>query len=212
MNAVAVRQPKALVFGGLSLTGDGLVVEGKPKFTDWRDAINATVYLEEKTPRWSAALLAYGRKREDWAQWIDQVIDSGTFTKRTVDQYVYVHNNTLPEDWVDGVSFSHHAAVVALPSADKRILLRKAKTDHLSVSELLSEVRKVRHVKILKGQASELAKAQDRVARYAEHAIEACRGITRDDCKKAERMITHARRALDSCEAALVVFRKAVGK
>lgn len=210
-DAVAVRAPKALIFGAFHLTADGVTVKGKPEFGDWDSALAATDYLEIKSPFWKAELFAYAYTRADWKDLIDAVIDAGTYTLRTVDQYRYVAKNVPPEDRVEGLSFSHHEAVASLPSGDKRIFLKKAKTEHLSVAELKAAVRKVRHTKILRGQASELAKAQDRVALYAENAIEACKAITRDDCKKAEKSIAAARRALDDCANAVVVFRKAIG-
>lgn len=211
-DAVAVRQPRALTFGAFHLTADGVTVKGKPEFGDWDSALAAADYLELKCPFWKADLFAYAQTRPDWEHLIDAVIDAGTYTKRTVDQYRYVAKNVPAENRMEGLSFSHHEAVAALPSGDQKIFLKKAKSEHLSVAETKAAVRKVRHTKILRGQASELAKAQDRVALYAENAIEACRAITRDDCKKAEKSIAAARRALDDCENAVAIFRKATGK
>lgn len=209
---MVVRQTKALTFGAFSLAADGVTVKGKAEFGDWEAALHAVDYLEQKSPFWKADLFAYAQKRSDWEGLLDAVIDAGTYTQRTVDQYRYVSKNVPPAERVEGLSFSHHEAVAALPSGDKKIFLARAKRDHLSVSELKAAVRKVRHVKILKGQASELAKLQARVAQHADTAIEECRAITRDDCKKAEAAIKRAGRALEDCAEAVAALRKATGK
>lgn len=211
-DAVAVRQPRAIVYGAFRLTADGLVVHGKGEFGDWSDAVAATEYLETKSPWWLADLLEYAHKRPDWEGLIDSVIDAGTFTKRTVEQKRWVSRNVPAEDRVEGLSFAHHEAVAALPSGDKKIFLKKAKTEHLSVAELKATVRKVKHRKILRGQASELAVLQTKVADLAWDAVDACKAIAREDAKHAEKSIKLARRLLDECESAVTKLRKAQGK
>lgn len=211
-DAVAVRQPAPIKFGGIHLTADGVTFHGKPEFGDWSAALNAADYLEQRSPFWKARLFEYAYTRPDWEHLIDQVIDAERYTKRTVDQMRYVARNVRPEEEVPGLSFSHHEAVAALPSGDKRHLLTKAKRDHLSVAELKTEVRRVRSVKLLKGQASELEKASERVRAAAWDAALACREISHNECAKAEKKIAAARRALDHCEAAVKALRKAQGK
>ena len=210
--AVAVRQPRAIIYGAFRLTADGLQVSGKGEFGDWEAALHAVDYLEEKSPFWKADLFAYAQTRTDWEGVIDAVIDAGQFTKRSVDQYRYVSKAVPAADRMEGLSFSHHEAVAALPSVDKKHFLHKAKREHLSVSELKGEIRKVRHRKILKGQASELAKLEAEASDHAWEASAACRAIMRDDGKQALQQIKIARRALDHCEEAIGKLRKAQGK
>lgn len=214
--AVLAGEP-AIRFGGpkdaIHLTPKGVEILGTPEFGDYENAMQTAVYLADKAPFWKADLLAYAYRRKDWAGLIDAVIDAGTFTKSTVDQYRSVANRVPPAERVEGVSFSHHEAVASLPSSDRKRLLERSKREHLSVSSLRQLARKERKVKrILKGQASELAKAHDAVSESAWNAREACASIPLHDCQHAEKKIKLARRFLDECEAALAKYRKAQGK
>lgn len=209
--------PRALTFasddGGFSLTSTGVVVTGKPIFGDWESALNLAVYLEERSPFWKADLLEYGHTRADWLPIIDAVVDASKFTESTVRQYRHIAKAVPMADRVDGLSFSHHAEVAALPAEDKRPMLERAKREHLSVSALRQVVRKARKVRrILKGQASELAKAQERVIECAHEAAALCREIAAHDCQKAEALIGKARRKIDQCEEAVTKFRTVQGK
>lgn len=212
-DALAVAGPKPIVIGGFSLAAEGLIVKGKPEFGDWEAALHAARYLEEHAGFWKADLLEYGHKRVDWASFLDAVVDAGTFTKSTVSQYRYVSRAVPVGNRVDGLSFSHHEAVASLPLADQRPQLERAKREHLSVSALKQAVRKSKGLRrILKGQASELAKAQDAVTVAAHDAAAACREIVADDCRQAEKTLGKARRALDGCEAAIGKLRKVQGR
>lgn len=209
--------PRALTFasdeGGFSLTATGVVVTGRPIFGDWDSALNLAVYLEERSPFWKADLLEYGHTRSDWAGLIDSVVDASKFTESTVRQYRHIAKAVPMADRVDGLSFSHHAEVASLPAEDKRPMLERAKRDHLSVSALRQVVRKARKVRrILKGQASELAKAQQAITEHAIEAASLCRLIASHDAKDAERWIGKARRELDRCEESVEKFRKVQGK
>lgn len=200
-------------FGGIHLTADGVTFHGKPDFGDYENAMRCAVYLEDKAPFWKADLLEYGHKRIDWAGFLDAVVDAGTFTKSTISQYRYVARAVPAERRVEGLSFSHHEAVASLPGSDQRGYLERAKRDHLSVSALKQVVRKSKAVRrILKGQASELANAQDAVTIAAHDAAAACKEIAADDCKHAEKKLGAARRLLDTCELAVKTLRKAQGK
>ncbi len=209
---VAIRSMPPIKFGGIHLTVDGVQFHGKPDFDDFDSALSCAKYMGEKAPFWEADLLAYAATRPDWEGILDAVVDAGRFTKRTIDQMRYVSKNVPPEERVEGLSFSHHEAVAALPSGDKRIMLTKAKRDHLSVAELKQAVRKVKHKKILKGQASELATASEKVRDLAWDAVTACKEIAKDDAKNAMKWIKTARRALDETEAAVLLLYKAQGR
>lgn len=202
----------AIKFGGIHLTADGVQFHGKPEFGDYESAMRCAVYLEDKAPFWKADLLEYGHKRADWAGLIDAVVDAGTFTKSTISQYRYVARAVPAEERVEGLSFSHHEAVAPLPSSDKRHYLAKAKREHLSVSALKQVIRREKPIKrVLKGQASEMAKAHDAVASAAYDAAAACREIPQHDCKDAEKKIKEARRYLDQCETAVERLRRVAG-
>lgn len=199
--------------GGLFLTPQGLKVRGKPAFGSYENAMAVAVYMADKAPFWKADLLEYAHKRADWQGLIDAVIDAGTFTESTVTQYRHVARSIPPERRVEGVSFSHHAEVASLEPSDQVKLLERAKRDHLSVSDLRREVRKEKKVRrVLKGQASELATAHDRVVEHAYEAAGLCREIPLHDCANAERLITKARAELDKTEASVKHYRKVQGK
>lgn len=209
---VAVPSVPVIRFGGFHLTSDGLQVHGRPEFGDYEAAMRCAVYLEDKAPFWKADLLEYGHTRTDWSGLLDAVVDAGTFTKSTVSQYRYVARAVPPADRVEGLSFSHHEAVASLPSPDRRHYLEQAKREHLSVSSLKEIIRKEKRVRrVLKGQASAMAKAHDAVVDAAHAAALACQEIPRHDCAKAEKKLAEARRHLDRCETALRAYRKAGG-
>lgn len=210
--AVAVMQPKALTFGAFHLTIDGLRVHGKAELSDFVKALNTAVVLEQSAPFWKADLFAYAEKRKDWEGLLDSIIDSEKFALSSVYEYRRVAKAIPPENRVDGVSFGHHQAVAALPVIDQQHLLKKAKSHHLSVSQLKHEARKLRTRKILKGQAAELAKLETEARDHAWEAAAACRAIMRDDGKQAIQQIKIARRALDACEEAIGKLRKAQGR
>lgn len=210
---VATPAPQAIEFGGLKLGADGLTVIGKPPFSDFEQAMRAAKYLEFHSTWWVADLLEYGHSRADWEGLIDAVVDAKDFTASTVSQYRYVAKSVPAHDRVEGLTFSHHEAVAALPPPDKRYYLAKAKDEHLSVSALKSVIRKERHTtKIISGQASELAKAHHDIAVTARDAQLSCREIPHQDAQHAEQKITEARAALDACEDAVAALRKIQGK
>lgn len=200
--------------GALLLTPSGLRVRKKPSYGSFENAMAAAVYMAEKAPFWKADLLEYAHKRPDWAGLIDQVIDAGTFTKKTIDQYRYVARAVPVESRVEGLSFSHHEAVASVPDADdKKKLLEQAKREHLSVSDLKKVVRKQKKVKrVMSGQASSLSNLQHKIVEHAHEAAAFCREIPHQDCAQAEKMIEKARRELDRCEDAVAKFRTAQGK
>lgn len=199
--------------GGLFLTPDGLKTRGKPAFGSYENAMAVAVYMEEKSPFWKADLLEYAHTRADWAGFLEQVIDAGTFTKRSIDQMRYVSRAVPLSRRVEGVSFTHHAEVASLEPDDQEKYLKRAKSEHLSASELRRVVRKERKVrKVLKGQASELAQAHDRVVEHAHEAAHLCREIPTHDCANAERLLKKARTELDRVEDAITKYRKVQGK
>ncbi len=215
MSAVLVKVTPgmpSITFGGFDLNSDGVRVHGRPTFGDFGRAMAFAHYAEQKSPFWKAALLNYADTRTDWAERVDAIADRWGLTPGTLEQYKSVDRRVPVEDRVDGLSFSHHEAVASLPSADKRHYLQKAKRDHLSVSALKLVIKRERKVRrVLSGQAGDLAKAQDKVTLLAHDAAEACRAISADDCKQAEKAIKAAHRALDICEDAVTALRKAQG-
>lgn len=200
--------------GGLHLTPDGLKVVGKPAFSTFENTMHFAVYMAEKSPWWQVDLIGYAKSRADWSEFIDQIIDAGTFTKGTIDQYAHLYKALPPKRRVDGVSFSHHQAVSSVEDAtEQRTYLERAKREHLSVSELRQVVRKHRKVrKVLKGQASELAAAQNAITESAYVAAILCHEIPKADCKHAERVLVKVRQELEHTEALIGKLRKAQGK
>ena len=212
--AATSPQARIIEFGAIGLGPNGSVVPtGEPDFSDYSNAMNFALYCEENGPFWVAALLEYGYQRPDWDGVIDGVIDAGRFTARTISQYRSVHKRVPPHERVEGLSFSHHEAVAALPTPDKRYYLEQAKREHLSVSALKQTIRSERTTtKILNGQASELAKAHADIVIAAREAQDACREIPHQDAAHAEQKISEARNALDAAEEAVATLRKAQGR
>lgn len=198
--------------GAFHLTPVGVVVKGKPAFGEWENALEMAVYLEERSPFWKADLLEYGHHRPDWSSFLDAVVDASKFTESTVRQYRHVAKSVPRSHRVEGLSFSHHAEVASVPADEQREYLERAKRDHLSVSALRQVVMKGKKIRrILKGQASTLAKAHNVVVAHAHEAADVCRAIPSQDCKDAEKLLTKARRELDRVESAITAYRKAQG-
>lgn len=211
--AVAIPAPRPVCFGAFHLGPDGLQIHGKPNFTDFGLAMSYADYCEQRSPFWKAALLNYGYSRPDWEERMDAFVNRWALTPRTLEQYRSVDRLVPPDRRVEGLSFSHCAAVASLPAEDQKPTLERAKREHLSVSDLRAVVRKERKVRrVLKGQSSDLAKAHDAVVEHAYEAASLCRQIPAHDCKEAEKMLTKALTELGRCEAAIARYRKAQGR
>lgn len=218
VTTIAIAEPRAIIFGDsgkcFKLTPDGLKVEGKPTFPSFRETLHAARYLEERSPFWMVDLLAYAKTRPDWERWLDQIVDAERYTKKSADRMASLGKRILPPGQrVDGMSLAHHAAVVTLSPEAQVEVLEAARADHLSADETFERVKKLRgKQRILRGQASELAKAQEKVQTYADAAVDACKAIARDDSKHAEKCIALARRNLEWCADAVTALRKAQGR
>jgi hypothetical protein len=209
--------PRALKFegeaGGFFLDAKGMTVHGEPEIASWEQALDAARYLNRHAGVWEADLLEYGFSRPDWSGVVEAIVDATKWTAATVKQYRWFARSVPRSNRVDGLGIAYLGAVASVPREDQKEYLDRAKREHLSVLELKAIVRKEKPVKrILKGQASALAKAHDKVAELAHEAASLCREISQHDCQDAEKKLTKARRVLDDCEAAVKAFRKAQGK
>lgn len=209
--------PRSIDFEGedgtIVLGTSGIVVRGKPEFGVADRALDFARYMEERAPFWKADLLEYMHGRADWLPFLEAVIDSGSFTKATIDQYRYISRSVPKANRVEGLSLAFHGEVAALPADEQKPILEDAKSNHWSLSELRSKVRKRRKVKkLLRGQASDLAKAQDAVTEAAHEAAHLCREIPMHDCANSERLLAKARAQLEKVESAIEKYRRAQGK
>lgn len=81
---------------------------------------------------------AYG---ERYAQWVDEV----GLSKRTIANIAYIGRKVDASRRREGVSFSHHAEVAALPPADQEALLDRAIDQGLTRYQLRDAVREHKH-------------------------------------------------------------------
>lgn len=217
MAVTADPMPRAIRFGDLAdsfaLTATGVVVTGEPTYGDLEAALEFADEMEKRSPFWKGDLLNYAYSRVDWQGSIDAIVDRWALTPETLDNYRSVAKRVPAERRVRELSYGHHEAIASKPEAEQAEYLARAQKEHLTVSKLKQVVSKEKRVrKILSGQASALAKAQNAVIEHAHEAAAHCRAIAHHDCHEGEKMIAKARRELDRAEEALLRFRKAQGK
>ncbi len=198
---------RVISFGGFQLTATGLAVRGRPAFEHFESAFEFALYAEERAGLWLADLLVYARSRPEWKELIGHLITAERLTAATVSKYLSVGKKVPPERRVEGLGIGHVLEVTALRPSDQTEMLQAAKDGHWSTSKLRREVRRSRQTRILSGQASEVAAAQQKVREAAWEAREACTAITADDCQHAEVEIANARRHLDAAAEAVKAFR-----
>lgn len=208
----ASSDDRAIRFGGFALGNTGLAVHGRPAFEHFASAFEYSLYTEQRAGLWLADLLTYAKSRQEWRDLVAQLVSADLLTANSVSKYLSVGRKVPPERRVEGLGIGHVIEVAALRAGDQTEMLQAAKDNHWSTAKLRREVRRTKQTRILKGQSSELAAAQQAIVDTAWEAKEACKAITADDCKNAEAAVESARGHLIACETAIRAFRQLTGQ
>lgn len=118
----------------------GLVVNGKPTFKEWYDfGLNLR---EIKTAvQWAVGdWINYGE--EHYPDRYAQAQDETKYAYGTLRNYASIAARVDCHTRVTGLSWSHHAAVAALPADQQTEVLMQAKTERLSRDDLKPIVKK----------------------------------------------------------------------
>jgi len=123
-----------MIFGD-AVTPDGLTISITRVMTldEWAEALEVVTGLSSASPWWigdmlSAADHQYG---ESYAQAIPEGLSSAT-----IRAYQWVAERVPPANRHPGLSWSHHRAVSALPTAEQTSLLDQAEAEGWTVREL----------------------------------------------------------------------------
>jgi hypothetical protein len=88
---------------------------------------------------WIADLLEYVEMRH--GEFVAQVAEATGLAPQTIENILSIGRRVPPERRVDGVTFSVHAEVAALPPADQMRWLRVAKEERLTKVELRAKIK-----------------------------------------------------------------------
>jgi hypothetical protein len=88
---------------------------------------------------WLADLLEYVEMRH--GEYVAQVADATGLAPQTIENVISIGKRVPPERRVDGVTFSVHAEVAALPPADQVRWLKVAKEERLTKVELRAKIK-----------------------------------------------------------------------
>lgn len=88
---------------------------------------------------WIAGLLEYVEMRH--GEFVAQVADATGLAPQTIENILSISRRVPPERRVDGVTFSVHAEVAALPPVDQSRWLKIAKEQRLTKVELRAKIK-----------------------------------------------------------------------
>jgi N6-adenosine-specific RNA methylase IME4 len=147
------RPVRPISIGRFTLTQTGLEVKGRPTFENYEGVGDFIKRTHQASGWWLVDWIAYGEGRDDWKEKLSQLIDAGTLSRRSVDQYRYIGKHVAKEDRRDDVPFAQHAEVASLPAPEQRKWLKRAADEELSAGEVRKGVRAEKRVKVIDAQA-----------------------------------------------------------
>lgn len=139
--------------GPFTLTETGVLVQGRPSFGQYADALSIARKIEKASPWWVAGLLAYGEKRKDWEKQLDQIVDATGYSMGRIRNMKSTAENVAPSRRRADVDYSVHEAVASLNPKEQVELLELAATEGLSSREVKLIVIGRRRTKVIQGQA-----------------------------------------------------------
>lgn len=149
MPAAAVRALE--MPGGYTLGAKGLEVRGFPSY-EQHEAVGLFIdRVNEAGGWWKADWLDYAETRADWK---DEVAEN--VPPATRNQYRYIRKAFPPSKRIEGVTFSHHAAVVNFEPALRESVLKTAAAEGWSTRETLQAAKHAeKHTQtVVQGQAA----------------------------------------------------------
>lgn len=125
-----------------SLTPTAYVIEGNVPFGEWVQHGRRLGVIGRSAGWWIGDWLSYGN-----AKYGDRYARASRITgydAQTLMNMVYVASRFEPSRRREGLSWSHHAELAALPPEEQERWLTRAETDRLSVRCLREEIRRER--------------------------------------------------------------------
>lgn len=147
------RPVRPITLGRFTLTQTGLEVKGRPNFENYQGVGDFIKRTHQASGWWLIDWIGYGEGREDWKDRLDQLLDSGIATKRTIDQYRYIGKKVSKELREEGVTPSMANEVASLEEPEQRKWLRRARDEEWSNAELRKNIRADKRVKVIDAQA-----------------------------------------------------------
>ena len=143
-----------LTLPGVELSTSGLKITKKLTYDQWEQVGKSLKHIQGCIQWWIGDWLRYGEA--EYGEKYSQAMDETDYEYGTLRNSVYVAGSIPPERRVEGLSFSHHAQVAALPPAEQDEKLKQACHDKMTVRQLRETV----HPKQAAGTACVCPKCQ----------------------------------------------------
>ncbi|MHB1260371.1 MAG: MT-A70 family methyltransferase [Thermoplasmatota archaeon] len=141
-------------FEGIELRARGVVFRGNVTEDAWRSALSFAASAQEAGPYWVGELLAYAETRQGWSDMIDAAMSSLGMARHTLINQTYIARNVGVEARLLSPSISHSAEVAAMPPAEQKVWLSKARDGEMTRNELRREIRADKRRRTIEGQAT----------------------------------------------------------
>ncbi len=147
--AIAKRDPRDIQLTGFTLTGTGIISDGKATIDDWLAMGQFIERAEGAVQWWIGDWLNYGAGRPEWGDKYEQAISIFNKPYGTLSQYKWVAAAIEFCDRSQILPWTHHKVLASQPPAVRRELLEAAEPDapdkppKLSVVDLKKEVKRL---------------------------------------------------------------------
>lgn len=134
--------------GAFRLTRTALLVDGQPTFDesqyvgDWLEVVQGAVQF------WWGDWLLYMESRPDFKEKLSQALSVSGYAMETLSNLKYVASKVDQSRRRDGVSWSVHAAVAALPAVEQDAILADAASEHMTVAKVRAKVQAIEHAAV----------------------------------------------------------------
>src|SRR6476659_476686 len=127
--------------GPFTFTTSGVTWTGSPTFEQWEVAFTWARKVEGAAQFWLGDLLNYGEHA--YGEKYSQMLETTGYALQTAKNVAYVARHVEPSRRRvrDGVPFSHHAEVAALPPAEQTTWLQRCVDEEPTRDELRSLIR-----------------------------------------------------------------------
>lgn len=139
---------------GFELRARSAVVIGRPTPDQFQAALTFAVSAQESSPYWVGDLLAYAETRTEWNDMMDGLLSSTGLSRQTLINRAFVARHVDADTRELSPSISHSQEVAALPPAEQRVWLGRAKSEEMTTNELRREIRAAKRRRVIEGQAT----------------------------------------------------------
>lgn len=133
--------PPKITLGPFQFVSVGVKMTGRPKLEDWKGPLQFALWCQKAGPWWIGDLLNSGEDHfgESFAQ-----VCEGVISTEQLSRYASVARRVPLANRRSALSWSAHAVVARLNSAEQRRMLRDAEKNGWTSEELRKEVQKLR--------------------------------------------------------------------